>query len=185
MYEILSVLNVVTDFKLICRRMPMSTRLYVGIDPGLTGAVAEIDIEDRIVTLFDTPITTIKVGKKIKTDYMPSEMASILERYTGTFCHVFIEKVGAMPGQGVVSMFGFGKGFGLWLGILAALALPYTLVTPQAWKKVIMEGKADKDAARLRAQELFPKVTGDLSRKKDIGRADALLIAEYGRRIGK
>ena len=79
-------------------------------------------------------------------------------------------------------MFNFGKGFGLWLGILAGLGIPHTLVTPQAWKKEMMQGMGDKDAARIRAQELFPHCVDSLSRKKDIGRADALLIAEYGRR---
>jgi hypothetical protein len=79
-------------------------------------------------------------------------------------------------------MFGFGKGYGMWIGIVAALEIPYTLVTPQAWKKELMQGIKDKDAGRLRAMQLFPAYNEWLVRKRDIGRADALLIAEYGRR---
>jgi len=150
----------------------------IGIDPGVTGAVAIISRSG--VGLYDTPTALVKVGKTARTEYMPAEMAALLRGERNA--HVFIEKVGAMPGQGVTSMFGFGKGFGLWLGILSALEIPYTLVTPQAWKKLMMSGMADKDAARTRAQQLFPGAAAALSRKKDIGRADALLIAEYGRR---
>ena len=156
--------------------------IVIGIDPGITGAVAAINDGD-VVEVWDTPTSQTKVGKKTKTDYMPSEMSEIFAGYPPSYVHVFIESVHAMPGQGVCSMFGFGKGFGLWLGILAALKMPRTLVTPQAWKKEMMQGMRDKDAARIRAQELFPSLTEKLSRKKDIGRADAILICEYGRRI--
>jgi len=153
--------------------------VIIGIDPGQTGAVAIIG-DDRCYVL-DTPTETVKKGKGTKTEYLPAEMVQMLKGFKNAHC--FIEKVGAMPGQGVTSMFNFGKGFGLWIGILAALEIPYTLVTPQAWKKAMMQGIGDKDAARGRAQQLFPSKSKELSRKKDIGRADALLIAEYGRRL--
>lgn len=153
-----------------------------GIDPGQTGAVAII-LPKACIFLADTPTEIVKKGKGSKTEYLPANMADILR--DNQIDHVFIEKVGAMPGQGVTSMFNFGKGFGLWLGILAALKIPYTLVTPQAWKKAIMQGVSDKDAARGKAIQLYPQVSKELSRKKDIGRADALLIAEYGRRQQK
>ena len=157
----------------------------IGIDPGLSGAIAILD--GNVVELFDVPSTKITKGKTSKTDYLPYEMAATLRRYwlPNGNVHVFIEKVHAMPGQGSVSMFRFGEGYGLWLGIIAACGYPVTKVTPQAWKKLIMAGMGDKDAARTRAQELFPEKMGELSRKKDIGRADALLIAEYGRRTLK
>lgn len=157
--------------------------MIIGIDPGQTGAVA-ILVHGICVNVFDTPTEQVKKGKGTKTEYLPAQMADIL-RLHAKGSHCFIEKVGAMPGQGVTSMFGFGKGFGLWLGILAALQIPYTLVTPQAWKKDIMQGLGDKDAARGRAQQLHPEASDWISRKKDIGRADALLVAEYGRRISK
>lgn len=158
---------------------------FIGIDPGLTGAIVILAEKGDTGLFYDTPITQVKSGKKTKNEYLPSEMAGLLSGYTSQNCHVFIESVHSMPGQGVSSSFNFGKGFGIWIGILAALKLPYTLATPQAWKKLLMQGMKDKDAARIRAQELFPGCVSQLSRKKDIGRADALLIAEYGRRILK
>lgn len=157
--------------------------MIIGIDPGQTGAVAAIYPTGGHVVLVDAPVEMVKKGKGSKTEYLPAEMARIISEFSPSHC--YIEKVGAMPGQGVTSMFNFGKGYGLWIGILAALGIPYTLVTPQAWKKEIMQGVGDKDAARGRAQQLFPSMASQLSRKKDIGRADALLIAEYGRRLSK
>ena len=149
----------------------------------MTGAVASITSSGII--LHDTPTTKIKKGKTIKTDYLPVEMVNLLYPYHALNTHVFLESVHAMPGQGSTSMFRFGEGYGLWIGIISALLLPMTKVTPQAWKKMLMAGIGDKDAARQRAQELFPDCAGQLSRKLDIGRADALLIAEFGRRTLK
>lgn len=156
--------------------------IVLGIDPGLTGCVAAI--EGDKISFYDTPTIKVKKGSGgVKTEYLPAQMAQIIQTFQHrSLIHCFIEKVHSMPGQGSVSMFGFGFGFGLWIGILAALHIPYTLVTPQAWKKELMLGMADKDAARIRAQELFPQVVGELSRKMDIGRADALLIAAFGKK---
>ena len=111
--------------------------------------------------------------------------------------HVFIEKVnagvwagkktkdGKQMSMGVTSAFSFGQGYGVWLGILSALEIPHTLVTPQAWKKSMMPGEPkDKDASRVVCKRLFPvQVDEWLSRKKDHGRADSILLAEYGRRM--
>ena len=106
-------------------------------------------------------------------------MTRLLVPYVGNDASVAIEESQSMPGQGVRSMFTIGLGFGVWLGILAALELPFTRVRPALWKTAIgLRGK-DKEASRLRAQQLFP--TADLRRKKDHGRAEALLLALYGR----
>lgn len=158
--------------------------LCVGIDPGITGAVAAVSDTEVIAFIRDTPVIEVKVGKSRKLQYLPSEMAKIFWDRNPADLHVYIEKVSAMPGQGVTSMFGFGKGYGIWIGVLAALKIPYTEVAPQTWKKVLMNGMREKDDGRIRAMQLFPSHSGDLARKKDIGRADALLIAEYGRRQG-
>jgi crossover junction endodeoxyribonuclease RuvC len=159
-------------------------KTIIGVDPGIHGAVASIDPSGK-VEIFDTPFIVVKKSRGTKNEYNESAMAAILMRYMPADSHVFIEKVGAMPGQGVSSMFSFGCGFGIWKGILAALGFPYTLITPQAWKREIMQGVADKDAARLRACQLFPSVANMLERKKDDGRAESLLIAEFGRRTLK
>jgi len=154
--------------------------IVIGIDPGLTGAVAVIFAPEN-VALFDAPTQRVKVNKSEKSELLPLEMADYLRQVkTQGRCHCFLESVHAMKDQGVTGMFNFGKGFGMWIGILAALEIPHTFVTPQAWKKALMQGVKDKDAARGRAQQLFPAATSQLSRKKDIGRADALLIAKYG-----
>jgi crossover junction endodeoxyribonuclease RuvC len=99
--------------------------------------------------------------------------------------HIAIEHVGAMPGQGLTSTFRFGMGYGIWLGLVAGLGHPYTLVRPQIWKPKMMGGRGrDKSAARLRAIELFPAMADQLARVKDDGRAEALLLCEWLRREG-
>ena len=165
--------------------------IYIGIDPGLDGAVAIMCGED--IDFFDIPTLEIKSGKKKKREYNIALMVDIIRNtvvqfedlhLNGMVKQVALEKVHSMPGQGVASMFSMGKGFGIWLGIIATLKYPLTLVTPQAWKKAMMDGMGkEKDASRLRAIQLFPQVADQLSRKKDHGRADALLIAEHLRRI--
>lgn len=157
----------------------------IGIDPGLTGAVTAMCLfrAHQELLIWDTPTITAQKGKSKKNQYVPHAMASILDDYKDTSCHVFIEKVHAMPGNGATSMFNFGYGFGLWVGIISALKMPVTMVPPQTWKKKIMQGFGDKEAAIIRACELYPDFSNLFSRKKDIGRADATLIAEYGRQI--
>jgi len=92
-----------------------------------------------------------------------------------------LEKVHAMPGQGVTSMFSFGEGYGVWQGILAGLQIPFDLVAPQTWKKHTMRDcSKEKGASMVKALQLYPQA--DIRLKKHHGRADALLIAEYLRR---
>ena len=153
----------------------------IGIDPGLTGAVAVLPEG----LFFDTPVASVKKGgKKV---YLVAEMVALFLVYRASEvpdrAHVYIEDVHAMPGQGVSSTFSFGRGYGLWEGIVAALGIPYTLVSPVRWKRAMMDGMGkEKGASRIRAGQLFPRFIGQLTRVKDHGRADALLIAEYGRR---
>jgi len=154
----------------------------VGIDPGLSGAVAYL-LEDNIL-FWDTPTLTIKSGKKIKREYNIPAMVEILKDCLLTQ-YVALEKIHSMPGQGVRSMFSIGEGYGLWKGIIVTLGDPLILVTPQSWKKVMMQGMGkEKDASVLRASELFPQIADQLvtprGRKLD-GRADALLIAKYAK----
>lgn len=155
--------------------------IFIGIDPGLDGAIAFVK-DDGSATVCSAP--TGKVGKK--RDYLLASMASLLDRQIDQIRYVAaVERVHSMPKQGVASSFNFGKGFGLWLGLLAGRGIPFDLVEPTRWKKVMLDGMGrDKDAARLRAQQLFPALAPQLSLKKDHGRAEALLIAEYRRRIG-
>lgn len=148
--------------------------MIIGIDPGNTGAVAVLSRAGKFLRVFDTPLKEEGRGNIIDANDL---LYDLEELYVDT---VFLEKVHAMPNQGVTSMFNFGQGYGIIKGVLGCLGYDYTLVTPQAWKKHHGLLKTDKDAARLKAIELFPEAEQYLQRKKDIGRADALLIAAYG-----
>lgn len=160
--------------------------MIVGIDPGLNGAIAIIEPDTREITIFDTPTLSIKSKTKNKNEYDIQKMVEILSDNAGVIRAVYLEKVHSMPGQGVASMFSMGYGYGLWIGILAALKIPYNLVIPQQWKKKMLAGmtseeKQNKKTSIIRAQQLYPdaKIFGVKGGGKD-GRAEALLIATYG-----
>ena len=112
------------------------------------------------------------------------EAADYAEDPLGRHLHVYIERAQAMPKQGVTSMFNYGKGFGLWLGLLIGIGFPYTLVSPRRWKaSMLSDMPKDKGASILRAKQLFPASARELTRVKDHNRAEALLIAAYGQRL--
>ena len=160
--------------------------IHVGIDPGVTGAVCVLDEATQEVKFYDTPTLNVKVGKNFKNVLDAYEMSRILKDVTaGQTVMVTIEKVQAMPGggersMGATSAFSFGMGFGLWLGILAALEIPHQQVHPATWKSRVMSGMGkEKDASRQVAMQHYPRAAKDLNLKKHHGRADALLIARY------
>ena len=149
--------------------------ITLGIDPGVSGAVAALDGSGILLAVHDMP--TAIVGKSRKRhDVLEGQLAQILAQYPGAT--VWIEAVGAMPKQGVSSTFLFGVCYGICRGVAAGLGLRVELVTPQVWKRACGLLGADKDAARAVASRRFP--SAPLSRVKDGGRADALLIAAYG-----
>jgi crossover junction endodeoxyribonuclease RuvC len=154
--------------------------IFIGVDPGLHGAVGIVSTHDLPV-VFDTPIMNVDGKNKYNT----FDMAMLLRPYQGMpDTLVILESVHSMPKQGVASSFTFGEGLGLWKGIIAAYNLPLEMPSPQRWKKAILtdQGK-EKDASRYKAIQLFPSMAHMLSRVKDDGRAEALLLAEYGRRL--
>lgn len=158
--------------------------IFLGIDPGLDGALAILwSPHPSHIDVYDTPTVTVQASKGTKREYNEAQMRSYLAPFAGEQAVVFIEKVHSMPGQGVRSMFSMGYGVGLWEGLLAGLGIPYERVAPQRWQKLMLadEGKG-KDAARLQAQRIFPQYAQLFARKKDHGRADAALMAEFGRR---
>lgn len=159
---------------------------YIGIDPGISGAIAVIGAAGA-VEFFDTPILQIKSGKSLKNIIDANAAALLLQSIHPSY--VIIEKVWAMTkgaggaSMGSTSAFNFGMGFGIWLGIIAALQIPHEQVAPVTWKRRLMlDMGQEKDASRLRAMQLFPQASGSLNLKKHHGRADALLLAEYARR---
>ncbi len=151
--------------------------MHIGIDPGLAGAVAILDQHGALQALYDTPTLTLRTSRGTKQEYDVGGIVALLRPYAAARAHVTLEESQAMPGQGVRSMFMIGVGFGVWLALLAALALPSTRVRPAIWKRTLGLGK-DKEASRLRAMQLYPDA--DLRRKRDHGRAEALLLAWYG-----
>jgi crossover junction endodeoxyribonuclease RuvC len=153
--------------------------MMLGIDPGLTGAVAILDAVGALVAVHDTPTLLLTVTRGTKQTYDIPGMTLLLVPYADQHARVIIEEAQAMPGQGTRSMFTCGYGYGIWCGILGALQIPYTTARPRVWKRRLGLGK-DKEASRLRAQQLFP--SADLRHKKDHGRAEALLLAWYGQR---
>ena len=163
--------------------------IYIGIDPGLSGAVAvlwdSLSFPSGVgAVVNDTP--TAQVDGKNK--YLVPAMALLLSSYKDKQDEVLavLENVHSMPKQGVASSFCFGEGKGMWEGILAAYNIPTEMVSPQRWKKEIMadQGK-DKSAARFKAMALFPSLADQLKLVKHDGRAEALLMAEYARRLRK
>lgn len=165
--------------------------LYLGIDPGLAGAATLLDSNGDLFEIFDTPI--IHVGrevtkKKIKTirEYNLIAIRLWLDAHHDVIAHAAVEYVNAMPRaagiiMGAQSMFRMGYGFGIWEAMLAAFTIRYTRIRPTEWKPAMLPGMGrEKEVAIQRAQQLFP--TASLARKKDDGRAESALIAEYLRR---
>ena len=158
--------------------------LIFGIDPGCSGAIVAMAMDGNVKGWLNMP--TIKVGKQSKVNgpaviaFIQTMIASLPYHHT-SLMHAYIEQVHAMPGQGVVSMFTFGHATGKIEGIIEGFGIPWTGVTPQAWKKSAGLIGSDKDAARSRAIMLYPTIRV-LDKKAD-GQAvaDALLIARHGR----
>lgn len=146
----------------------------LGIDPGCSGALVLVTEQGGYIDRLAMP--TIKVGTKSRVN--GAAVAAWVRQYGIT--HAYLEQVGAMPGQGTASMFTFGHAAGVAEGILQGLNIPYTLVTPQAWKKSAGLIGSDKDAARSRAIQLYPELRALDAKAKGQAIADALLIARFG-----
>jgi|TARA_B110000116_G_scaffold263280_1_gene269588 crossover junction endodeoxyribonuclease RuvC len=154
--------------------------IIIGIDPGISGAISVIE-NKKILEVYDTP--TMIDGKKNKKQINSAQVVNIIKERINLNRDkeviVVVEQVNAMPGQGVTSMFNFGKSFGVIKGICAALGLPIHFVRPTKWKKHFNLIKTNKDASRTKVIEAFPEISNKLHRKKDSNRADAILIALY------
>lgn len=156
--------------------------LYIGIDPGLNGALGWIAGEEA--GIIDAATAEVRVGRAIRRDYLPAamagELAELCARWRGHEPRAALERVHSMPGQGVTSMFSFGRGVGLWEGILAALQIPYQTVEPARWKKGVgLPVRSEKGESRVYAAMQFPQLASQLVRVKDDGRAEALLMARW------
>lgn len=146
-------------------------RLILGVDPGATGAIAGLDPDDPDTLHYaeDMPMAGGQIAVpllRVLVDRIgPENVAAVV-----------VEAVHSMPKQGVASSFKFGQNYGTLLGYFGAL-FPVVHVPPTVWKTVLHLNGKDKDVARARAIERWPHQAHLLARKKDIGRADAALIA--------
>lgn len=157
--------------------------MRIGIDPGITGAIAVLDDELHLLEIYDMPAIfsgkTNQVNAAALAKILVScQSYSVVKGKSTGGIKIYLEQVNAMPGQGVTSMFNFGVSYGIVMGICGTLEYPLFLIRPGLWKrKAGLLGKP-KDAARGLAQHLYPNA--DLALKKHIGRADAILIARFG-----
>lgn len=142
----------------------LNRSLYLGIDPGNSGAMAIL----RDTGEYESHILLKETDR---------DVADWLYGYQDVIKHCVLEKVHAMPKQGVSSTFKFGTSFGFIIGLLTAYQISYDFVSPQKWMKYMdCKTGGDKNVTKYAAQRLFPGV------KITHGNADALLIAEYVRR---
>lgn len=164
----------------------------IAIDPGISGAVAcfERDLDDRkwkLNRVFSMPVELKKSGRR-------QVHASMLHQLIDEFVDLsigeirgIVERVSAMPGQGVSGMFSLGDSFGVARALCGAMSTTGDpmLVSPVVWKKAMGLLKKKKSASLTLARRLYPAARPFLHRKKDEGRAEAILIGHYALKILK
>lgn len=147
-------------------------KMFIGIDPGKHGGIAVLSSDGGVIDVVKMPCTAV-------------DLYEYLSRYSGdSFC--VLERVGGMPGNGGSAMFNFGKGFGHLEMALLSLCIPFDEITPNKWEKHYQLGSSGKfsktewkNRLKSKAQQLFP----GLGKKVTLDTCDALLLAEYGRRV--
>jgi crossover junction endodeoxyribonuclease RuvC len=148
--------------------------LIIGIDPGASGAIVLLE-DDFPIEWMIMPTYQVGSAKRVNA----SELADFIGLHYVD--HVYVEQVGAMPGQGVTSMFNFGHSCGTVMGVVGALGLPHTMVTPQKWKKAAGLIGTEKDASRSRAIQLWPSWRDLGTKARGQAYADAALIARFAK----
>ena len=151
--------------------------LFAGIDPGASGAMAILASDGTLVDTYAFDKHEMFVGYGI-----PSALKHFLEKHgIKLLC---LEKVSAMPKQGVSSTFKFGKGYGMIIGVLESMGVPHVYVTPQKWQKKVLAGltRGDKNVAKDYCRRKYPmKMLLGTERCKvpHSGICDAICMAEY------
>lgn len=141
--------------------------IFIGIDPGASGGIAGLNYDGHVVEALKMPQTERDIY-----DYVGSFTGG-----NGESCKALIEKVHAMPKQGVSSTFKFGVGYGGLRMALVGHGIPFEDATPQKWQAFMgCLTRGDKNVSKAKAQMLWPRL------KVTHAIADALLIAEYLRR---
>lgn len=158
----------------------MARSLTFGIDPGLTGAIATL-VDGEAGPVIDTPTMEVDGHTELDARAMALFIRAARDMNPGAHVSACIERVRAMPAkgrkQGAQSSMNFGDTYGKAKAVLELLGIPTTRAEPASWKRSFGLLKQEKDAARVLAIARFPSAASSLRRKKDNGRADALLIA--------
>ena len=141
----------------------------LGVDPGLSGAVAFYFPVQGVVSVEDMPVAAGDVDAATLAARIAQMRPDI----------AIVEQVASRPGQGVASVFKFGSGYGIVRGVIAAAGVPLHLVSPARWKRAYGLD-ADKEKSRALALRFWPTRADLFGRKRDHGRAEAALIARYG-----
>lgn len=153
--------------------------LILGVDPGAGGALAFLDTDLVALAVHDMPTAAIAtVTKTLRRQVSEAWLVDIIRDHMPVDC-AWIERVHALPKQGVTSSFTFGLSYGMIRGVLAGLNVPFQLVTPNEWKKHFRLSSS-KSEARLVAARLFPHNAKSFTRVRDDGRAEAALLALFG-----
>jgi hypothetical protein len=150
--------------------------LTIGIDPGLSGALAILRGDGALEHLADLPIVR---DRKLAWVDGRELQSIILGALKGRTARAVVERVSSMPKQGIASAFQFGVGFGSLLSVLQTLRVSLEFVTPAAWKGSYGLSR-DKRASLHKARLLFP--AAELHLANHDGRAEALLIALWAMR---
>ena len=147
---------------------------YLGIDPGLSGTLAAVEMVNGVPVLIDAiDMPSTGTGAKARVDIIAA--AQWIAKHAPSTAYV--ERAQAFPGQGASSGFSYGRAVGAIEAVVAPCSIPMILVEAATWKKRLRLPGKDKEAARQKALQLFPAQHALLARKKDHGRADAALIA--------
>ena len=160
-------------------------KLYIGIDPGLAGAVALFDPETQKIRVEDMPVASHLINGKNRNRIVAPLLVNILRGWHLTHeLFALVELVGGAGKQSASHAFTFGKTVGICTGSLAGVGIAFQEMRPQEWQKLIRVGKG-KDAARAMAAQMFPSQADLFKRKMDDGRADAALLAIVANKIDK
>ena len=159
--------------------------MIVGVDLGLTGAIAILDDAGKLVFLSDMPTVKVPIGKRLRGGYDRDTIEDIAADWDTTSAALLvIEDVYHIGYRGSLAARAAGIGWGLFLGLATAYGWREESVAPSEWQRALLAGRSrGKGASRVKAAELFPGA--DLGGKADQGRADALLLATYGWRLGR
>jgi crossover junction endodeoxyribonuclease RuvC len=157
---------------------------FIGIDPGMTGAIVHLS-EGRIMRAETMPVMKWTKGRNmVDSTSLSNLLRAMRGENAGDQYYAAVELVHATPQMGVTSAFSFGAGWGIICGVLAGLSMPFTLVRPQEWQKVMLAGmpKGSEQAVALQLWPSFEWVRPGCKKPHE-GIIDAALMAEYERRV--